>query len=46
MGGREMRITDLKFEKIKIKLKKPFVISRGATEYCESVLVKITTDEG
>ncbi|MDY6895652.1 MAG: dipeptide epimerase, partial [Thermotogota bacterium] len=41
-----MKITDLKFEKIKIKLKKPFVISRGATEYCESVLVKITTDEG
>jgi o-succinylbenzoate synthase len=41
-----MKITDLKFEKIKIKLKKPFVISRGSTEYCESVLVKITTDEG
>jgi len=41
-----MKIADLKFEKIKIKLKKPFVISRGATEYCETVLVKITTDQG
>ncbi|PNR96177.1 hypothetical protein C8D75_1404 [Petrotoga olearia] len=28
-----MKITDLRSEKIKIKLKKPFVISRGATEY-------------
>jgi o-succinylbenzoate synthase len=46
MEGGEMKITDLKFEKIKIKLKKPFVISRGATEYCESIIVKITTNEG
>ncbi|KUK15756.1 MAG: Mandelate racemase/muconate lactonizing protein [Petrotoga mobilis] len=32
-----MKITDLRSEKIKIKFKKPFVISRRATEYCESV---------
>lgn len=41
-----MQITDLKFEKIKIKLKKPFVVALGTVEYCETVIVKITTDEG
>lgn len=41
-----MQITDLKFEKIRIKLKKPFVVALGIVEYCETVIVKITTDEG
>ncbi|MFA7573452.1 MAG: dipeptide epimerase [Lutispora sp.] len=41
-----MQITDLKFEKIRIKLKKPFVVALGTIEYCETVIVKITTDEG
>ena len=41
-----MKITDIKFEKVKIKLKKPFVVALGTIEYCETVIVKVTTDEG
>ncbi|WZL71981.1 dipeptide epimerase [Clostridiaceae bacterium 35-E11] len=41
-----MKITDLKYEKVRIKLKKPFVVALGTIEYCETVIVKILTDEG
>ena len=41
-----MKIIDLKFEKIKIKLKKPFVVALGTIDYSEMVIVKIITDEG
>lgn len=41
-----MKIIDLKYEKIKVKLKKPFVVALGVVEYCETVIVKISTDEG
>lgn len=41
-----MKITNVLFDKVKIKLKKPFAISRGTREYCESIIVKISTDEG
>jgi len=41
-----MRITDIKYDRIKVKLKKPFVVAIGVIEYAETVVVKITTDEG
>lgn len=41
-----MKITDIKFEKLRIKLKKPVVVSFGVIEYGESVILKIETDEG
>jgi len=41
-----MKITDIKYDRIKVKLTKPFVISLGVIEYAESMIIKITTDEG
>ncbi|RAO98701.1 chloromuconate cycloisomerase [Petrotoga sp. 9PW.55.5.1] len=41
-----MEIVDLTFKRVRIKLLKPFVISRGSSQYCDSVIVKIITDEG
>lgn len=41
-----MKITDIKYDRLKIKLQKPFVISLGVIEYAETMIVKITTDEG
>ncbi|HBE9435914.1 chloromuconate cycloisomerase [Clostridioides difficile] len=41
-----MKITDIKFEKLRIKLKKPVVVSFGVIEYGESIILKIETDEG
>lgn len=41
-----MKISNIVFEKIKVKLKKPFVVALGVVEYCETIIVKIETDEG
>ena len=41
-----MKITDIKYDRLKVKLKKPFVVAIGVIEYAETVIVKITTDEG
>ena len=41
-----MKIADIKFEKKRLQLKEPFVIALGVIEYCESMIVKIVTDEG
>lgn len=41
-----MRITDIKYEKLQVKLKKPFVIAFATIEYAETILIKIETDEG
>jgi L-alanine-DL-glutamate epimerase-like enolase superfamily enzyme len=41
-----MKITDIKYERLKVKFKKPFVIALGVIEYGETILVKVTTDEG
>ncbi|PNR97011.1 mandelate racemase/muconate lactonizing enzyme family protein [Petrotoga sp. 9PWA.NaAc.5.4] len=41
-----MKIIDLNFKRVRIKLLKPFVISRGISQYCDSVILKIKTDVG
>jgi len=41
-----MRITEIKYDRLKVKLPKPFVVAIGTIEYAESVIVKITTDDG
>lgn len=41
-----MKITDIKIEKIKLKLKEPFKVAFAVIEYSEDLIVKITTDEG
>ncbi|MCL2201334.1 MAG: dipeptide epimerase [Oscillospiraceae bacterium] len=41
-----MKITDIKFERLKVKLEKPFVVAIGVMEYAETIIVEITTDEG
>ena len=41
-----MKITDIKYDRLKVKLAKPFIISLGIIEYAETIIVKITTDEG
>ena len=41
-----MKITDIQFEKLRVKLHKPFVVAIGVIEYGETMIVKITTDEG
>ncbi|MCL2702840.1 MAG: dipeptide epimerase [Defluviitaleaceae bacterium] len=41
-----MKITDIKYERLRIKFKKPFVIAIGVMEYGETLIVKMTTDEG
>jgi o-succinylbenzoate synthase len=41
-----MKITDIKYDRLKVKLPKPFVVAIGTIEYAETVIVKITTDEG
>lgn len=41
-----MKITDIKVEKIKLKLVEPFKIAFAVIEYSEDLIVKITTDEG
>ena len=41
-----MRITDIKFDKLRVKLKKPFVVAIGVIDFAETIIVKITTDEG
>lgn len=41
-----MRISNIKVEKLKLDLYKPFEIALGVTKDCEIVLVKVETDEG
>ncbi|MCL2420938.1 MAG: dipeptide epimerase [Defluviitaleaceae bacterium] len=41
-----MKITDIRYDRLTVKLKEPFVISLGVIEYAETMIVKITTDEG
>jgi L-alanine-DL-glutamate epimerase-like enolase superfamily enzyme len=41
-----MKITDIKYERLKVKFNKPFVIALGVVEYGETMIVKVTTDEG
>lgn len=41
-----MKITDIKFEKVKIKLKEPITVTFGTIEYAETILLKVITDEG
>ena len=41
-----MKITDIRHEMLRVKLEKPFVVAIGAMEYAETIIVKVTTDEG
>lgn len=41
-----MKITDIKVEKLQLKLYKPFKVSLGVIEHYDTVVVKVTTDEG
>ena len=41
-----MKITDIQFEKLRVKLHKPFVVAIGVIEYGETMIVKVTTDNG
>lgn len=41
-----MRITDIKFKEMPIKLYEPFRVSFAQIDRCDNVLVQITTDEG
>ncbi len=41
-----MKITDIQFEKVKIKLKDPIVVAFATLEYGETILIKVVTDEG
>ncbi|MCR8746804.1 mandelate racemase/muconate lactonizing enzyme family protein [Romboutsia lituseburensis] len=41
-----MRIVDIKIEKLRINLKKPFKIAFAVQDYADNVIVKVVTDEG
>ena len=41
-----MKIADIKYEVLRVKLNKPFVIAIGTLEYAETIIIKVTTDEG
>lgn len=41
-----MKITDIQFEKVQIKLKEPIVVAFATLEYGETILLKLKTDEG
>ncbi len=41
-----MKITDIQFEKVQIKLKAPIVVAFATIEYSETILLKLSTDEG
>ena len=41
-----MKIIDIKIEKIRIKLKKPFKVAFAVKDYSDNVIIKIVTDEG
>lgn len=41
-----MKITDIKAEKLQLKLNKPIKVSLGVIEQYDTIIVKITTDEG
>ncbi|RDY27888.1 dipeptide epimerase [Romboutsia weinsteinii] len=41
-----MKITNIKFEKLKFKLKKPVVVAFATIDSAETIIVKIETDEG
>ena len=42
----KLKITDIQYDKLSIKLAKPFIISLGVIEYAETMIIKIITDEG
>ncbi|HSK69590.1 MAG TPA: dipeptide epimerase [Candidatus Limnocylindria bacterium] len=41
-----MRITDITYEKVRVKLARPFVVAIGVIETCETLIVRVETDEG
>ena len=41
-----MKITDIRYEKVRVKLAKPFVVAIGVIETCETLIIKVETDEG
>lgn len=41
-----MKIVDIKIEKIRIHLKKPFKIAFAVQDYADNVIIKVMTDEG
>ena len=41
-----MKITDIKFEKAKIKLREPITVAFATIEYAETIIVKVITDDG
>jgi L-alanine-DL-glutamate epimerase-like enolase superfamily enzyme len=41
-----MKITDIRYEKVRVKLAKPFVVAIGVIDTCETLIVKVQTDEG
>lgn len=41
-----MKITNIKFEKLKFKLKKPVVVAFATIDSAETIIVKVETDEG
>lgn len=41
-----MKITDITYEKVRVKLASPFVVAIGVIDTCETLIVKVETDEG
>lgn len=41
-----MKITNIKWEKLRIELDKPFVIATGTATHADTMIIKIETDEG
>ncbi|MDR2182635.1 MAG: dipeptide epimerase [Clostridiales bacterium] len=41
-----MKITNIKWEKLRVELDKPFVIAIGVATHAETMIVKVETDEG
>lgn len=46
IGGKVMKITDIRVEKLPLKLHKPFKVALGVIEQYNTVIIKINTDEG
>ncbi len=41
-----MKITDISYEKLRVKLARPFVVAIGVIDTCETLIIKVRTDEG
>lgn len=41
-----MKIKDIRYEKLRVKLDRPFVVAIGVIESCETLIVRVDTDEG